>query len=132
MEVVKSLKQDCGGIGALRDQGQLISDSKSKADLLNNYFRSVFTTEQTHNILNKGISLFPVMRNFKVTKDGVLKLLNDLNPAKAAGPDGLPSRVLKLQAHQIAPVLTEIYNCSLQSGELPQDWKKAIYYYPNL
>ncbi|KAJ8026320.1 RNA-directed DNA polymerase from mobile element jockey [Holothuria leucospilota] len=122
---VKSLKRDSGGIGALRDQGQLISDSKGKADLLNNYFRSVFTIEQTHDIPNKGTSPFPLMSKFKVTNEGVLNLLNDLNPAKAAGPDGLPSRILKLLANQIAPVLTEIFNCSLRSGELPEDWKKA-------
>jgi len=65
------------------------------------------------------------MRNFTVTNEGVLKLLNGLNPAKAAGPDGLPSRVLKLLSNQLAPMLTDIFNLSLKEAVLPEDWKNA-------
>ena len=120
---IKALKRDSGGIATLRDQGQLISDSHGKAEILNHYFKSVFTKEDTTHAPNKGTSPFPEMGNFTVTTAGVIKLLNE--PAKAAGPDGLPSRVLKLLANQIAPILTAIFNGSLQEGVLPRDWKVA-------
>ena len=80
---IKALKRDSGGIATLRDQGQLISDSRGKAEILNHYFKSVFTKEDTTHVPNKGTSPFPEMGNFTVTTAGVIKLLNELKPAKA-------------------------------------------------
>ena len=53
------------------------------------------------------------------------KLLANLNPNKAAGPDGIPCRLLKILAPQLSPVLTIIFNQSLETGVLPSDWKQA-------
>ncbi|XP_072030567.1 uncharacterized protein [Amphiura filiformis] len=124
--VKRGIKRDnSSGISTLRHNGQLTSDETGKCEILNSYFKSVFTTEDTTCIPEKGPSPFPPMPNFKITVPGVEKLLSELNPSKAAGPDGIPSRILKTLAPQLAPVLTFIYNQSLQSGVLPQDWKSA-------
>ena len=55
-----------------------------------------------------------------ITCAGVLKLLQKLNPNKAAGPDNIPPRVLK--APEIAPILTIIFR---KTGEIPPDWRLA-------
>lgn len=55
-----------------------------------------------------------------ITCPGVLKLLQTLNPNKAAGPDNIPPRVLK--APEIAPILTIIFR---KTGEIPPDWRLA-------
>jgi hypothetical protein len=39
-------------------------------------------------------------------ENGVDKLLQDINPSKASGPDEIPNRILKECASQIAPSLT--------------------------
>ena len=123
---IKGLRRDNSSISALRHHGQLVSDGKSKSEVLNNYFKSVFTKEDLNKIPNKeGTTTFPTMEDFNVTTPGVEKILAGLNPSKAAGPDGLPSRLLKLLAPQLAPVLTFIFNQSLQTGTLPMDWKTA-------
>ena len=57
---------------------------------------------------------------------GVEKLLANLKPAKAAGPDGFTPRVLRELAKQIAPILTTIYRSSLKTGVVPSDWKEAL------
>ena len=44
---------------------------------------------------------------------------------RAAGPDGIPPRLLKETAYQMAPLLTFIFQSSLDQGQLPQDWKSA-------
>ena len=62
---------------------------------------------------------FPVMPDFTITPPGVEKLLSELEVNKAAGPDGIPSRLLKILAPQVAPALSFIFNSSLQSGTLP-------------
>ena len=49
------------------------------------------------------------MEELNVTSPGVEKILAGLNPSKAAGPDGLPSRILKLLAPYFAPVLTFVF-----------------------
>ena len=56
----------------------------------------------------------------------MLKLLKDLKPHKASGPDGIPTRILILAADQVAPVLTAIFQSSLDVGELPTEWKDAL------
>jgi hypothetical protein len=43
---------------------------------------------------------------FIIRENGVEKLLQDINPSKASGPDGIPNRILKECASQIAPSLT--------------------------
>ena len=94
--------------------------------MLNNYFKFVFTKEDVTHIPNKeGTTVYLTIEDFNVTTPGVEKILAGLNPSKVAGPDGLPSRILKLLAPQFAPVLTFIFNQSLQTGTLPMDWKTA-------
>jgi hypothetical protein len=52
-------------------------------------------------------------------------LLQDINPSKASGPDGIPNRILKECASQIAPSLTVIFQKSIDTGTLPEDWLNA-------
>ena len=63
------------------------------------------------------------MPHFTVTEPGVLKLLNNINPSKAGGSDGLPARVLNELATEIAPVLSTIFCQSLNTGEVPTEWR---------
>ena len=53
------------------------------------------------------------------------KLLQKLNPGKACGPDLLPARVLKELASEISPLLTTIFQKSLDTGYVPKDWRTA-------
>ena len=64
----------------------------------------------------------PTMPNISITINGVSKQLSKLNPGKAAGPDNLSSRILKELHHEIAPMLTDIFNTSLCEGKVPDDW----------
>ena len=53
------------------------------------------------------------------------KKLSTLNVWKACGNDGIPNRVLKECAATLAGPLTHIFNCSLQSGQFPAQWKRG-------
>ena len=57
--------------------------------------------------------------------NGVKTLLQKLNAKKAIGPDLLPTRLLKDFADDIAPIIRVIFQQSLDSGQVPKDWKKA-------
>ena len=60
-----------------------------------------------------------------MSEEGVTKLLSNLNPNKAMGPDGLHPRILKQLANVISPILRLIFQKSIDTGEVPLDWKKA-------
>ena len=45
---------------------------------------------------------------------------------KSSGPDCIPSRVLKLFAFELAPVITDLYNTSLVQGVVPSQFKSCL------
>ena len=61
-----------------------------------------------------------------MTSIGVEKLLSNLNASKAAGPDQLSGKLLKATACESAKILQVIFQRSLDTGELPADWKNAL------
>ena len=65
------------------------------------------------------------MKPFNITTNGITKLLKNLNPYKAQGPDNLSPRILKELADEISPLLQLIYTKSLDTGEVPADWRTA-------
>jgi len=57
-----------------------------------------------------------------VTEPGILKLLLMLNPNKSLGPNNISPRVLKDGSSETAPALTSIFNQSISSGTILDDW----------
>ena len=102
-----------------------IADVIKLAEILNNQFCSVFTSEDTANIPKLPGPPNTEMPKFEITVQGVTKLLEGLNGGKASGPDELPNLILKNAANEISPFLKIIFNQSLQTGKLPDDWIEA-------
>ena len=67
----------------------------------------------------------PIMPDFTISSDGISKLLKNLNPNKAAGPDKIRPLVLRELREEIAPILEAIFTKSLDTRKLPDDWKSA-------
>lgn len=57
--------------------------------------------------------------------EGVRRLLRNLNPHKASGPDNISPSILKELADELTPALTLLYQSSIISGVVPQDWRTA-------
>ena len=74
---------------------------------------------------DKGPSPHPSMSNITISTPGIQKLLANLKPHNATGPDCIPPTVLKELSHEISPILESIFNISLQTGQVPNDWKEA-------
>jgi hypothetical protein len=70
---IKSLRTDNSGDASLKKEGQLVADTKQKANILNEQFKSVFTTESIDNIPNKGVSPHPVIPPLTITSPGIQK-----------------------------------------------------------
>ena len=91
------------------------------------------------------------MEDFRISMEGILKLLKSLKPGKAAGPDKLKNRkenpqkltqlssrshprhlvgkktlLLQELRNEIAPILQIIFERFLQTAKLSSDWSKAL------
>ena len=124
---IKSKKQESSGVAPLKNKdGFIHSDRRSKVEILNEEFVSAYTREDSSKILTKGPSSHPSMEPIEVQSKGVHNLLLNLKIHKAAGPDCIPNFILKIAADQMAPILTKLYQFSLNTGEVPADWKNAL------
>ena len=65
----------------------------------------------------------PTIDDIKISEQRVKKLMENLSPYKARGPDGISSRVLRELAEELAPALTIIFQSSLSTGIVPTDWR---------
>ncbi|CAH1259178.1 LETM1 [Branchiostoma lanceolatum] len=123
---IKYKRTDHSGISPLKDRGKLVTDSRQKAEILNAQFQSVFTRETTNiPTLQQRGKKTELMPRVNITKPGVLKLLQKLNPGKASGPDGISPRILKELCEELADPLTRIFQKSLQERTVPDDWRHA-------
>ena len=77
------------------------------------------------SVPDTNFSSVPVMPDLDISLNGILKLLKNLKPGKAAGPDQLKPLLLKELRDEIAPIIKIIFEKSLQTGKLPSDWVKA-------
>ena len=65
------------------------------------------------------------MPEININLNGILKLLSNLQPHKAAGPDEIRPIVLRELRTEIAPIIQLIFEKSLATGKLPSDWTRA-------
>ena len=144
------LKNSCcdqQGTPPLKHDNILYSDTKTKANLFNQQFNSVFTPKEPLSLsrlasmrvqdLKKAGGLpsdttpdslqdsATNMPEINISENGLMKLLQNLKPGKAAGPDKLKPLLLRELLEEIAPIIQIIFDRSLKTGKLPADWMKA-------
>ena len=102
---IKQTRKDSSAIPPLRSQGEMYSEAQAKAEILNDQFSSVFTRETPGPLPDKGPSPHPSMPNIHTSAPGIEKLLSNLKPHKAAGPDSITPTVLKELSLEISPIL---------------------------
>ena len=92
------------------------------ANTMNNYFSSVFTTEQLNDVPQLGQYEGNILNTFNFSTEEVQEKVQHLNIYKPTGPDMLHPRALE---DKLARPLTHIFNNSVETGIIPQDWKSA-------
>ena len=117
---IKSKKTDYCGIAPLQQNGTTYTDSKDKATILNNYFASIFVSEDGP-MPTLADNSYPDISPLLINNEGVTALLLNLKDHKASGPDEIPTTLLKRLAIEISPVLTMIFQASLHQSVIPID-----------
>ena len=114
----------------------LVSDPKSMADSLNDYFVNIGLTlaaeyeEESCNIAqttsdNINLCQCAQFKFSSIPVDNVVSTLRGLKANKTTGLDKIPPKILKLSASTVAPSLTYIFNLPLATGIYIDDWKRA-------
>jgi hypothetical protein len=113
-------------ISTLLVNGVAISDSCSKAEILNNYFASHSDIDTKHARLPVENQIADAkLENICITENDVNDILKSLDTNKAYGVDGISPRLLKMVSAEITPSLTKLFNMSLHKGIFPDIWKQA-------
>jgi hypothetical protein len=104
---------------------EAVSSPVDIAEAFNQHFTSVFSNHVHETCPQSAPIDGPVLNEISLTPCEVVAALRSLDVSKASGPDGIPARLLKETAEEIAPSLTLFYNKSLQTGVNGNAWKLA-------
>ena len=121
----KTLKSTIGPL--LSAEGDIVTDERETADILNDYFASVFTVEEdrgeeaTPYQMTVAAQLFLV----DITEEDVMRVIDKLKICKSPGPDKIYPRILKEVKEAICKPLCAIFNLSLRTGKVVSEWKLA-------
>ena len=100
------------------------SDDGKNAEILAEFFSSVFTTDNDETLLeNIQYDEYSNNDNFTVTE--VNKLSNELNTTKSPGPDQVQPKVLYELSDIIDKPLCAIFNSYLRQGQYPKKGELA-------
>ena len=107
----------------VKTDGTLTGNDGETAEVLNNFFHSVFTNEcgATEILPSNADQLSDIC----MTEIEVFEALASLKPNKAPGPHNIHSQVLKNCAERLAKPLFLLFTQSISTGILPSDWRRV-------
>ncbi len=104
--------------------GEVIFDTYNIADVLNNYFKSVYVNEEINTTPTLPLRTNYQMEDIQIDYEDVKCYLSKLDVRKSTGFDNVHPYVLNKSNEGIAVPLT-IFKMSLSKCEVPQKWKCA-------
>jgi hypothetical protein len=127
--IIKKLlgKKFSSGIPTLTCDDSVLDSDKLKGE----QFLKNFSSKFHHNHNELIIPNFPtrtdaMIDNILISSANVRKLLQNLDPGKQGGEDGISNRMLKIIACSLALPLSKMFNLFLRTGSFPTNWKLGI------
>ncbi|MBN3300038.1 RTJK polymerase, partial [Amia calva] len=115
-EEVKQIKGKNGGI---------LEKEQDVANVLNEYFTEVFTKEKTDDMPQVDNQSSQTLREIRINEGEVQKGLAELKTNKSPETDGIFPTVLKEMRDIIYRPLTQLFQMTLRTGDVPTAWKTA-------
>lgn len=102
-----------------------------KCDLFARHFQGAFNdTTSTESQVETACRNTPFnvceLTTSEITSQQVATAINKMKYSTAAGPDGVPSCILKKCCDALSPVLSSLFNISLRQRQFPSNWKLSV------
>jgi len=118
-------RQDISGVNCLKDaQGKLVVDEEKVKDTWKQYMEKLMNEENTWD--NNTASQRKEGPCCRINQDEVRKALRSMRKNKAPGLSGITVEVMKVDEGLSEEWLTDLCNCIIDEGQMPQDWKNSI------
>ena len=109
-----------------KGNGELTNNEQDTANVLNDYFASVFEVENDNVIPSFEERAYTnTLSMIEINEDLVLKSMKRINPSKSPGPDMFHPNLIRQTEIELSKPLSHIYQKSLAEGKLPDIWKCA-------
>ena len=126
-------KRLCGSMNVSRiptivENDVLITDSKEKACIFNDYFVAQSQLPESNSIIPPDLSLYQnavFLSNVQVTELEVFTLLQNVDISKACGCDGIGNKIIKICSAGLYQFFTKFINLSFALSQYPSKWKLA-------
>jgi hypothetical protein len=130
----RKFSKSAESIGPLLDkEDNPISTTREMAAILNHQYSSmwskptfVFDCTTAEVVLKLEPPQEDCLTDIHVSQTNVRTALTSLSSGAAPGPDGIPVAIIKGGGDLVVIALSDIFDLSLKSGEIPAGWKNAF------
>ena len=110
-----------------RRRAPLLTGDSDRANLLNNYFQSVFTQDiGTSPSFPSRLPDNIHISDINTSPQTIYRILKKLKTNSAAGPDGLPPIFYHHTAQSMSFPLSIFFRTLIETHSIPDEWRKAI------
>ena len=118
--VASKTKQREGIANLVKDDGSLTKNEGEKAQVLSQFFKSVYTCEGDGPVPDFESKFSKPIAHIEVSEADMEKALKNIKVNKSPGPDGLHPRILRELSHELAKPFKMLFDKCMAQGKLPK------------
>ena len=121
-----ALKENLHNIGQLElPDGSSTNDNQEKAEILNDYFASVFAEDGTEALPDfEERNFAEPLTNIEINETKIIKTIYKLQASKSQGPDQIHPKLIKECKDSLIKPLEILLKKSMENNRIPKIWKR--------
>ena len=121
---INSAKRSRSSIGPLTADGELVTDPRQQAEVLNNYFSSVFTRSDVKPP-TKDPSGIDKLNDVDMSAERIKNAISRIHEYASPRPDDVTNKIIVELKDEIADPLSSLVQKSLDEMMIPNEWRMS-------